>query len=347
MNQKLPAALAVMLVGVGIFVVSTSDGTTQTQASVTAPQPATRNMAELRDAGITDWQAIVIEESERATKQTKRRIETNQPGLLRPGQSYLHVARTARCRGSLFLDGGFGNCLRVDGGTFAPFIEEVMEWRYTEEDGGRAWLRTGGDTVLLDDGGLWAADRRNDGGLFTRVVDDPRVPDIIIPSLRRDLVGVDLDASVGLDDGGDSDDVDDALQYDVQAKWLHCQQYDALVDAGLRPNPFSNRFCGSLNRVVLLPSPCMIPNGWNRGADGGWCEETACLDPAGPGGYRPCAAGDTCGEVDCKFTGPYGLADGGARWRGFNVGPSEYAVGTACVPVECSVVAGDVPQEWL
>jgi hypothetical protein len=51
--------------------------------------------------------------------------------------------------------------------------------------------------------------------------------------------------------------------------------------------------------------------------------------------------------VDCKFTGPFGLSDGGARWRGFNTGPREFAVGADCVPVECGVVAGDVPFDFL
>jgi len=71
----------------------------------------------------------------------------------------------------------------------------------------------------------------------------------------------------------------------------------------------------------------MIPDG--RLPDGGW------LDDAPEG------------AIDCKFNGPYGLPDGGPRWRGVNVGPREFAVGSQCLPVECSVVSGDVPQEWL
>ena len=275
-----------MLVGVGVFLLGGIG------VYVYTPQPATRSMLELRDAGVLDGQPLVIECPERLTAQTKRRINSAQPGQLRPGQSYARIARTARC-----FSPDAGNCFRAT------------------------------------DGGARIADLEGE---------------VIIPSLRRNLVGIDLDASVGLDDGGDSDDVDDSLQYDVTGCTVYgCTQYDDLIDAGLRSNPFANRYCGALNRLSLVPSPCMIPNGWSRGADGGWCEETACLDPAGPGGYRACAAGDTCGVVDCKFTGPYGLPDGGARWRGFNVGPREYAVGTACVPVECGVVAGDVPFQWL
>ena len=274
-----------MLVGAGVFLLGGIG------VYVYTPQPATRSMLELRDAGILDGQPVVIECPERLTAQTKRRIANAQPGQLRPGQSYARIARTARC-----FSPDAGNCFRAADGVA----------RIGDLEG-----------------------------------------ELVIPSLRRNLTGVDLDASVA-DDGGDSGAVDDSLQYDVTGCTVYgCTQYDDLIDAGLRNNPFANRFCNALNRLSLVPSPCMIPNGWSRGADGGWCEETACLDPAGPGGYRACAAGDTCGGVDCKFTGPYGLADGGARWRGFNVGPREYAVGAACVPVSCSVVAGDVPQEWL
>ena len=77
--------------------------------------------------------------------------------------------------------------------------------------------------------------------------------------------------------------------------------------------------------LALQPAPCMIPNGW-KAADGGW---------------------DETGTVDCRFGGPYAESDGGPRWRGYNVGPREYSVGAACIPVECSVVAGDKPEEWL
>jgi len=282
MNPK----LRTMLTGVGVFLLGGIG------VYVYTPQPATRSMAELRDAGILDLQPLVIECSERLTAQTKRRINAAQPGMLRPSQSYARVARTARC---LNPDGGV--CFRAT-------------------DGG----------ARMDD----------------------LVGELIIPSLRTDLTGVDLDAGVGADDGGDSDDVDDSLQYrNDSCEIFGCQQYDFMQDAGQRPNPFVNRFCNNLNRLMLVPSPCMIPSGWGRGADGGWCEETACLSPSSPGGYRPCEAGDTCGEVDCRFTGPFGLSDGGPRWRGFNTGPREFATGADCVPVECGVIAGDVPQEWL
>ena len=260
MNPKLRA----MLVSAGVFLLGGVGFVVYT------PQPATRTMAELRDAGITDGQRGVIECPERLTPQTKRRINANQPGLLRPKQTYGHVARTFRC---FNLDGGL--CFTNANGAL----------RVSDLEG-----------------------------------------EIIIPSLRRDLAGVDLDASVD-DSTGDGDTVDESWQYATTSCAIYsCPVYDDMVDAGTRSNPFANAFCGALNRLALVPSPCMVPNGWR--ADGGWCEEE-------------------CGVVDCKGIGPHGEMDGGPRWRGFNVGPREYMQGADCVPVECSVVAGDVPQEWL
>lgn len=256
-----------MITAVGIFVLSAS-------AYVYTPRPATRTMLELKDAGILDGQRLVLICPERLTKQTKRRIEANQPGLLRPSQSYARIARSARC----FNPDG-GNCLRPSDGL--PRVGELEA-------------------------------------------------ELIIPSLRRDLTDVDLDASVGSDDGGDNDDVDDAWQYVTTAcTWLTCNQFNDGVDAGVYLSPYANGCLGGLNRLALQTSPCMIPNGWGRAADGGWCEE------------------ECGGEVDCRAIGPYGEQDGGPRWRGFNVTPREYAVGAACVPVECGVVSGDVPQDWL
>ena len=262
MNQNLRN----MIVPVGIFVFA------GVGIFVYTPQPATRTMAQLRDAGILDGQRGVVECSERLTNQAKRRINANQPGLLRPSQGYGQIARTVRCFNP---DGGL--CFRVSDGLFRIGSLEGQ---------------------------------------------------IIIPSLRRNLSGINLDASVGLNDGGDSDDVDDSWQFSTDSCKLYtCQQYDTMVDSGIRPNPFSNAFCGNLNRLMLVPSPCMIPDG--RLPDGGW------LDDAPQG------------QIDCKFNGPYGLPDGGPRWRGVNVGPREYAVGSQCLPVECSVVAGDIPSQWL
>lgn len=243
---------------------------------VYTPQPATRTMEELRDAGILDGQRGVIECPERLTKQAKRRINSNQPGLLRPSQSYGRVARTMRC--------------------FNP-------------DGGLCYRNSDGQLRVSDLEG-----------------------EIIIPSLRRDLTGVDEDAGVD-DSTGDGDTVDDSLQYaSTSCEIFSCSQYDDMVDAGLRDNPFANNFCGALNRLALVPSPCMLPNCYVL-ADGGWD------DNAGEPGHSP--------APDCRFGGPYGEMDGGPRWRGCNVGPREYATGAACLPVECSVVSGDRPEDWL
>lgn len=201
----------------------------------------------------------------------------------------------------------------------------------------RCWNPDGGNCMRASDGLARLADLEGE---------------LIITSLRIDLTGVDQDAGL-YDDGGGSDDVDDALQFDTAGCVVQtCPLFDAEVLTGAKLDPWYDgggagavSCLGGLNSLALQPSPCMMPNGWNRGADGGWCEETECL--AQGGGYRACGVGDTCGEVDCKFAGPYALPDGGARWRGFNVGAREFAVGAACVPVSCSVVAGDVPSEWL
>ena len=79
-----------MLVGVGVFLLGGIG------VYVYTPQPATRSMLELRDAGVLDGQPLVIECPERLTAQTKRRINSAQPGQLRPGQSYARIARTTQ-----------------------------------------------------------------------------------------------------------------------------------------------------------------------------------------------------------------------------------------------------------
>lgn len=262
MNSRLAAMLA--LAGT----ISVSAGVA---VYVYTPQPATRSIAELKDAGILDGQRGIVTCPERLTKQTKNRIAANQPGLLRPGQSYGTVSRTARC----FNPDG-GNCVRASDG----------QARVGNLEG-----------------------------------------HLVIASLRADLSGT--DGGVTVNDGGDNEDVDDSLQFDrAGCVFQSCPLFDADVDAGKKLDPFGGCL-GGLNTIALQPAPCMIPNGWGRAADGGWCEE------------------ECGGPVDCRFGGPYAETDGGPRWRGFNAGAREYAVGTACVPVACGVVAGDVPQEWL
>lgn len=260
MNSKLKAMLAssavFILGGISYFVAT--------------PQPASRSMLELKDAGILDGQRLVIVCPERLTKQTVRRINAKQPGLLRPQQAYAHIARSARC----FNPDG-GNCLRPSDGLA----------RVSDLEG-----------------------------------------ELIIPSLRRNLTGIDLDAGVGSDDGGDNDDVDDSFQYaNTSCTLLTCTQFDDGVTAGTYVSPYVNGCLGGLNRLALQPAPCMLPDVWKNSPDGGWVE---------------------VGEVDCKGIGPYGLEDGGPRWRGYNTTPREYAVGADCLPSACVIVSGD-PVEWL
>jgi hypothetical protein len=245
--------------------------------SLLTPQPATRSMADLRDAGITNGQPLVVVCPERLTAQSKRRINKAQPGQLFPKQSYARIARTARC-----FNPDAGNCFRPSDGL--P--------RITDAEG-----------------------------------------EVVIPSLRRDLAGVDLDAGIADDDGGDSDDVDDSFQYRLDAcEVLTCPMYNDAVDAGTMPNPFQNPFCNNLNRLALVPAECAMPDA--RLPDGGWD------DSAGEPGHLA--------APDCLCGGPYGLSDGGYRWRGVNVCPAAYAKGTQCLPSPCSIVSGDdLPGEWL
>jgi hypothetical protein len=258
-----------MIAGVGVFVLG------GVAFYVSTPQPATRTMAELRDAGILDGQKFVMTCPERLTSRTKNRIKRLQPDALRPKQSYGHVSRVAVC----FNPDG-GNCFRPS------------------------------------DGLLRVADLEGE---------------VVIPSLRRDLVGTDEDA--GVDGDGEDNTVDDSLQYRQDGcEVLTCQQSEVAQDAGTFTNPYQTPFCGALNRLALQVAPCMIPNCWGL-PDGGWD------DNAGEVGHIP--------APDCKGVGPYGEMDGGARWRGCNVAPREWSVGSACLPVSCSVVAGDAPQDWL
>lgn len=234
---------------------------------LSTPQPSTRTMAELRDAGLADGQRFVLVCPERLTHQTRRRIQAAQPGALRPRQQYAQVARVAVC---LRADGGPGNCFGV-----------------------------GGNLLGVAEGA-----------------------DVVVPSLRRNLDGVNLDAGIEVDDGGagDSDDVDDAFQYRYdECHAVRCADFDAGS-----PSPFATPFCQRFNRLMAVPPPCLMPNCYT-GPNGEW---------------------DDNAVVACRGVGPLGLPDGGPRWRGCNVGPAQYMTGPACLPVSCSVVAGD-PPDWL
>jgi hypothetical protein len=261
MNSKLKA----MIVSVGVFTLG------GVGFYVYTPQPATRTMLELRDAGLADGQKFVLICPERLTQRTKNRINRTQPGVLRPKQSYARVARLSLC----FNPDG-GNCFRPS------------------------------------DGLLRVADLEGE---------------VVVPSLRRDVVG-----TVEGDDGGE-DEVDDSLQYRFDAcSFLTCNQADTAQDAGTFVNPYANGFCGALNRLAVQPLPNMIPD--CRGPDGGWDDE------AGEVGH--------IAAPNCKFGGPYGLPDGGPRWAGCNSYPAQFASGNQCLPVESSVVSGDlINSEWL
>lgn len=263
MNEKLRA----MLVGAGIAVLG------GVGFYVLTPQPATRTMAELRDAGIADGQSLILVCPEKLTPQTRRRINSAQPGFLRPRQVYARVARVAKC----FRPDG-GNCFKV------------ADW-----------------SVLASD----------------------LEGEIVVPSLRHDLDGVDLDASVA-DDGGDPTGVDDSNQYRLDScRADRCATYDAGAAPGI---PWPDTPCAVLNRLWAETPPCVLPACWVA-PDGGWDSK------AGRPGH-PAAP-------NCKATGARGLPDGGPRWWGCNVMPAEVAVGTQCVPTECSVLAGDDPPDVL
>lgn len=49
--------------------------------------------------------------------------------------------------------------------------------------------------------------------------------------------------------------------------------------------------------------------------------------------------------VDCLAGGPYAPPDAGPVWRGCTAFRAAHAVGFACLPVRCSVVAGENPLE--
>lgn len=175
---------------------------------------------------------------------------------------------------------------------------------------GQSYAHIARVAVCFPDGGA-AACMRIDGGFAPTLTEG----DLVVPSLRTSMPD-----SGSADDGGENA-VDDSLAFDMSSCHVeHCQ----LFDAG-SPYPFPNAFCGNRNRVAVVPSPCMLPNCWTL-SDGGW---------------------DDNATVDCLAGGPYVLDDGGSRWRGCNVMPAQYSSGTACLPVECSVVAGDNPIEWL
>ena len=263
--------LRAMLVGVGVVVLG------GTGFFLYTPQPATRSMAELRDAGIADGQSLILSCPERLTAQTRRRINANQPGQLRKRQTYARVARVAKC--------------------FNP-------------DGGQCFKPAD-----------WSARVQDLEG------------EIIVPSLRQNLAGVDLNASVADDGGDNSDAVDDAWEYRLDNCIAYrCQTYDAGQAPGM---PWPDTPCGALNRLWVETPPCVVPA--CVASDGGW--DWLMGEP----GHEP--------HPDCLATypvvqGPRG-EDLGTLWPSCRTFDARYAVGTQCIPVECGVVAGDDPVDVL
>lgn len=132
-------------------------------------------------------------------------------------------------------------------------------------------------------------------------------------------------------DGGDEEDeTDDSFQFRLNDCYrLECNNADGglnelrlLGDGGFRHARADGGevpWCNAGTRRGRVTPPCVIPDCWTL-ADGGW---------------------DDNAVVDCLGTGPYGQLDGGPRWRGCNTAPAQFATGSQCVPVECTVVAGD------
>ncbi len=143
-----------------------------------------------------------------------------------------------------------------------------------------------------------------------------------------DIINPSLDAIANEADGGDEDDeTDDSNQFRTDDCYrLECDALPSelrlLGDGGFRHQRNDGGeapWCNSAVRRGLLTPPCVIPDCWE--SDGGWSDNHA--------------------PVDCLATGFMSPNDPAPGWRGCNVMEAVYSVGTACIPVECSVVAGD------
>ena len=140
------------------------------------------------------------------------------------------------------------------------------------------------------------------------------------------------DGGVPLDPDNQTDDsfafrLDDCYRVECNSTDGGLDQLRFLPDGGFRyasaVDGTELPWCNSASRRGRVTPPCVIPNCWTL-PDAGW---------------------DDTAVVDCLGTGIDGPIGGGAIWRGCNVLHS--AVGTQCVPVECSVVAGDSPPDVL
>jgi hypothetical protein len=176
---------------------------------------------------------------------------------------------------------------------------------------------------------------RNNGYGTFRVGSIHRIARVVIehtlPDGGRELVNPSLDVFAAEDAGDEEDQTDDSLQFRTDDCFrLECnddtdagiRELNWLPDGGARhpfPDGGPRPWCNVATRRGRITPPCVIPDCWTL-PDGGWNDDAV---------------------VDCRGTGPFGTMDGGPRWRGCNVGRAEFSVGTACIPSECGVVAGD------
>lgn len=131
------------------------------------------------------------------------------------------------------------------------------------------------------------------------------------------------------DGGGEDDETDDALQFRLEDCYrLECNalpdELRLLSDAGfrhLRADGGEVPWCNTATRRGRVTPPCAIPNCWTL-SDGGW---------------------DDSAVVDCQGIGRFGSP----VWLGCNTMPASISSGTQCVPVECTVQAGDNPPTVL
>jgi len=149
--------------------------------------------------------------------------------------------------------------------------------------------------------------------------------------LMRELVNPSIDVLGNEDAGDEEDETDDSLQFRTDDCFrLECnddsdggiRELNLLSDGGARhpfPDGGPRPWCNVATRRGRVTPPCVIPD--CSLPDGGWNDSAV---------------------VDCRGTGPFGVQPGGApRWRGCNVTPAQFSTGVACVPTECSIVAGD------
>jgi hypothetical protein len=281
MNSKLRS----LVVSVGIFLVG------GVSYSVFRREPPTRDIADLRDAGmfserVDRW---VLCNPEKITTTTRNNLKRNGYGTFRPDTIH------RMCR--------------------VVFEHHELKGLNLEADGGLLSQPCDAPFVMTPDGGQCVH------------------RELINPSLDV-WAGLLADAGIELEDGGqdEENEVDGTLQFRSDDGFrLECnddtdagiRELNLLPDGGARhpfPDGGPRPWCNVATRRGRVTPPCVIPD--CSLPDGGW-------DDNGP-------------EVDCRGIGPFGtFPDGLPRWRGCNVGPSQYMTGAACIPVECSVVSGD------